>query len=99
MIIIINNINFFKVSFTLIIKKYSKSSVNTERLAPKYARQSPWLAFGICLILCGNFITQDLAYNAPDVNIYQSSGFDLNLSDSDDYFPLNTFDLYRLIFV
>ena len=60
------------VSFTLILRKYSKSSVNTERLAPKYARQSPWLAFGICLILCGNFITQDLAYNAPDVNIYMN---------------------------
>ena len=87
------------VSFTLILRKYSKSSVNTERLAPKYARQSPWLAFGICLILCGNFITQDLAYNAPDVNIYESSGLDLNLSDSDDYFLLNTFELYRLIFV
>ena len=98
MIIIINNKNFYGI-FYFDFKKVFKSSVNTERLAPKYARQSPWLAFGICLILCGNFITQDLAYNAPDVNIYESSGLDLNLSDSDDYFPLNTFDLYRLIFV
>ena len=62
------------VSFTLILRKYSKSSVNTERLAPKYARQSPWLALEFASILCGNFITQDLAYNAPDVNIYESSG-------------------------
>ena len=79
------------VSFTLILRKYSKSSVNTERLAPKYARQSPWLAFGICLILCGNFITQDLALQRFDVNIYESSGLNLNLSDSDDYFPFEYF--------
>ena len=56
----------------MIIKKYIKSSVITERLAPKYARQLPWLAFGNCLIHCGNFTCQDLTYNDPDVNIYIS---------------------------
>ena len=91
MIIIINNINYFKVSFALKLKKYSKGSVHTERLVPKYTRQLSWLAFGIYLILlCGNFIDQDLAYNAPDVNIYESSGL-VNLSNSGDHLAFEYF--------
>ena len=69
------------------MKKLNKSSVMTESLVPKYTRQSPWLAFGICLILCGNSISQDLAYNAPDVNIYESPEQDFELPGSGDYIP------------
>tara|TARA_Y100000991_G_C21643710_1_gene209319 strand:+ start:104 stop:367 length:264 start_codon:yes stop_codon:yes gene_type:complete len=68
----------------LILKKYSKNSVITERLAPKYARQSPWLAF-VCLILCGKSIAQDLAYNNPEVNIYESPELNFKFFDSGDY--------------
>ena len=68
-------------------EKLNKSSVMTESLVPKYTRQSPWLAFGICLILCGNSISQDLAYNAPDVNIYESPEQDFELPGSGDYIP------------
>ena len=59
----------------------------TERVVPKYTRQLPWLAFGICLILCGNSISQDLAYNAPDVNICESPEQDFELPGSGDYIP------------
>ena len=70
-----------------ILKKIYKSSVIAERLVPKYTRQLPWLAFGICLILGGNSISQDLAYNAPDVNIYESPEQDFELPGSGDYIP------------
>ena len=69
------------------MKQIYKSSVMTERLVPKYTRQLPWLAFGICLTLCGNSISQDLAYNAPDVNIYESPEQDFELPGSGDYIP------------
>ena len=70
----------------LIVKKIYKSSVMTERLVPKYTRQLPWLAFGICLTLCGNSISQDFAYSS-DVNIYESPEQDFELPGSGDYIP------------
>ena len=79
----------------LIVKKIYKSSVMTERLVPKYTRQLPWLAFGICLILCGNSISQDLAYNAPDVNIYESPEQDFELPGSGDYIPSEQIQEYN----
>ena len=78
-----------------ILKKIYKSSVIAERLVPKYTRQLPWLAFGICLILCGNSISQDLAYNAPDVNIYESPEQDFELPGSGDYIPNEQIQKYN----
>ena len=78
-----------------ILKKIYKSSVIAERLVPKYTHQLPWLAFGICLILCGNSISQDLAYNAPDVNIYESPEQDFELPGSGDYIPNEQIQKYN----
>ena len=66
-----------------------------ERLVPKYTRQLPWLAFGICLIMSGNSISQDLAYNAPDVNIYESPEQDFELPGSGDYIPNEQIQKYN----
>ena len=65
----------------------NKSSVKAERLAPKYARQMPWLAFGVCLFMYGNAFTQENSYKVPDVNIYESPEQDFELPGSGDYIP------------
>ncbi len=76
-------------------KRIHTSSVMTERLAPKYARQMSRLAFTFCFMLSANVYAQDYTYVAPDVNIYESPEQDFELPGSGDYIPTEQIRKYN----